>query len=211
VTSLVILGGHSSGLIVCEAAAAAGLDVAGFLNDTMDRGELLGGLPVLGRFEDWSLLGPDSTFIAAFPLPGSSRRVVGRLRDLAIPLDRLTSVVHPSASVSPRARLGPGCFVAPGAVIEHGAVVGAHSIIRAGAYASHDVTLGELCFFGPSSTALGRSSFGDGAHVGANAVVREGISVGAFALIGIGSTVIRDVAADTTVAGSPARLVAPSA
>jgi acetyltransferase EpsM len=175
------------------------------LNDEHAIGSTIGEVPVLGRFDDWATLDGDMEFIAAFPLPTAARRILARLHGLAIPAGRFASVVHPTAVTSPSTEIGAGCFIAAGAVVEHHARLGPHTIVRSCAYVSHDVVAGEHCFFGPSSTALGRSSFGDGAHVGANSVVREGTRVGAFAVIGIGSAVIREVPDGATVAGSPAR------
>ena len=46
-----------------------------------------------------------------------------------------------------------------------------------------------------------------GASIGANATILPGITIGARAMVGAGAVVIRDVAADTTVVGNPARVV----
>jgi maltose O-acetyltransferase len=46
---------------------------------------------------------------------------------------------------------------------------------------------------------------GDGAFVGAGAVVVPGVTVGADAIVGAGAVVTRDVAPGATVVGNPAR------
>jgi acetyltransferase-like isoleucine patch superfamily enzyme len=51
----------------------------------------------------------------------------------------------------------------------------------------------------------GRVTIGEGAHIGAGAVVLAGLRVGAFAVVGAGAVVTRDVAAGATVMGVPAR------
>jgi acetyltransferase-like isoleucine patch superfamily enzyme len=43
--------------------------------------------------------------------------------------------------------------------------------------------------------------------VGPNVSIKEHLNIGARAMVGIGSVVIRDVDADTTVAGNPARVI----
>ena len=48
---------------------------------------------------------------------------------------------------------------------------------------------------------------GEGAHVGNNAVVREDCAIGAFAVVGIGAVVTKDVAAYMIVAGNPAKVI----
>lgn len=209
-TPIAILGGHSSGLLVAEtveALAARGepLELLGFLNDVVAVGERIGGVLVLGRFDEWRALAPDARFIAAFPFPGAARERHARLRSLGIPDERWMTVCHPTAQVSPRARLHAGCFVAANAVIEHGAEIGAHAIVRAGAYVSHDVQLGEFAFVGPNATLLGRTVCGAGAHVGANAVCREGSRIDDYAVVGIGAVVVSPVAASAVSAGNPAR------
>jgi acetyltransferase-like isoleucine patch superfamily enzyme len=48
------------------------------------------------------------------------------------------------------------------------------------------------------------------ASIGSGAVILGGVTIGAGALIGAGAVVTRDVPADSTVAGVPARLMATS-
>ena len=47
----------------------------------------------------------------------------------------------------------------------------------------------------------------DGVLVGANATILAGVHVGANAIIGAGSVVTQDVSENTTVVGSPARVI----
>jgi acetyltransferase-like isoleucine patch superfamily enzyme len=46
---------------------------------------------------------------------------------------------------------------------------------------------------------------GEGAHVGAGAVVRQCLRIGDWSVVGAGAAVVRDVAAAQTVVGVPAR------
>ena len=207
---VVILGGEGSGLIVADAVAAlqaCGEDVSalGFLNDSHEPGSIIGGLTVLGRFDDWRSVAGDVCFIAAFPRAKDGRTRLRRLRALGIPLERFATIRHPRAVVSAAARVGHGCFIAANAVIETGADIGAHAIVRAGAYVSHDVRLGEFGFVGPNATLLGRCRAGEGVHIGANAVCREGIEIGEYAVVGIGAVVVRNIEPFTVVAGNPAQ------
>jgi acetyltransferase-like isoleucine patch superfamily enzyme len=48
---------------------------------------------------------------------------------------------------------------------------------------------------------------GEGAFIGINAVVMPGVRIGAHAIIGASSVVVRDVPAYSVVAGNPARLI----
>jgi acetyltransferase-like isoleucine patch superfamily enzyme len=48
---------------------------------------------------------------------------------------------------------------------------------------------------------------GAGAWVGPNACVRQRVTIGRGALVGMGAVVLKDVEAHTTVAGNPARVI----
>jgi len=50
---------------------------------------------------------------------------------------------------------------------------------------------------------------GAGSYVGARAVIRQQLRVGAGALVGMGAVVVRDVPDGATVVGNPARPLAP--
>lgn len=49
---------------------------------------------------------------------------------------------------------------------------------------------------------------GRNVYVGGNSIIRYGVTISENSVIGAGSVVVKDVAADTIVAGNPARLIA---
>jgi acetyltransferase EpsM len=210
VRRIAILGGDGvgsiiAGVIAANAASGERIVPLGFLNDVVPAGSQIAGYSVLGGFDDWAQLDADVHFIAAIMHPKAAQARHRRLRSLNIPDERWASVVDRSARIAGGAVVGPGCFIAANAVVETGARVGRWSAVRAGAYVGHHVQLGDFAFVGPNATLLGMSRYADGAHVGANAVCRERVTVGAYALVGIGAVVVKDVAAFTVVAGNPAR------
>ena len=86
-------------------------------------------------------------------------------------------------------------------------VLGAGALVAQEAYlctGTHDLADPEW----PLMTAP--ITVGERAFVGARAMVLPGISIGARAVVGACAVVSRDVAADTTVAGNPARVLSPS-
>ncbi len=60
-------------------------------------------------------------------------------------LERLATLVHPSAIVMPSARVGLGCIVEAGAVISSNARVGKSTIVMANAVVGHDAKVGDYC------------------------------------------------------------------
>lgn len=115
------------------------------------------------------------------------------------------TVVHPSAVVACDVLLGEGVQIMAGAIVQPGTVVGANSIVNTRASIDHDCKVGSQVHIGPGAIVAGDVRIGDGTFVGAGAVVIPGISIGCGCLVAAGAVVIRDVAAETRVAGLPAR------
>ena len=65
--------------------------------------------------------------------------------------------------------------------------------------------LGEFAFVGPNATLLGRCGSATARTSAPTRSAAKRSSIGDYALIGIGSVVVSDVAADAVVAGNPAR------
>jgi serine O-acetyltransferase len=100
----------------------------------------------------------------------------------------------------------PGAVIGQRVFIDHGmgVVIGETAEVGDGCTIYQGVTLG--------GTSLARTkrhpTLGENVTVGANACVLGAITVGNSARIGSGSVVVRDVAANATVVGVPARVVA---
>jgi maltose O-acetyltransferase len=68
---------------------------------------------------------------------------------------------------------------------------------------AHDASTKQALGF----TKIGRVTIGDGAFIGARALITPGVRIGRNAVVAAGAIVTRDVAEGTIVAGNPARPV----
>lgn len=68
---------------------------------------------------------------------------------------------------------------------------------------NHDCILGENVIFAPAVIAAGSSTFLHSCQVGANAVIHQGLEVGSYAMIGMNSTVTKNVPNFALCFGSP--------
>jgi acetyltransferase EpsM len=115
------------------------------------------------------------------------------------------TVTHRAAFVSPTASVGPGTVIMASAVIQTGARVGSHCVINSGAIIEHDVVVEDFAQIAPGVTIGGGASVGREAYVGLGASIRDHVRVGSRSIVGMGAVVVRDVSAEATVRGVPAR------
>lgn len=199
---LVIYGGGGHGLVVAEAAEAAGHHVLGLLDDAMPAaaaGDLA--WPLL-RHDDPQLVG--AAFIVGVGDNLARRRLT---QDLRYAGRTLTSVVHPSAVVSRSATLAEGVFVGPQAVVNAHAVLAEGVIVNSGAVAEHHARVGEFAHVGPRAALGGAARAGARTLVGIGAVVLPRVHVGEGCTVAAGAVVTRHVADGQTVVGVPARVL----
>ena len=114
------------------------------------------------------------------------------------------TLVHPTAYVSPLATLGAGTFVGARSVVAAGAALGEHVFVNRGVTIGHDTRIGEFSRIQPGSAVGGLSKIGRGVTIGIGATLIERLVVGDNAVIGAGSTVLKDVPANVVVVGTPA-------
>lgn len=120
---------------------------------------------------------------------------------------RLTSIVHPDASVCPSAKLGAGTQILAQAVVAADAIVGEACIVNHRASVDHECKVGHGVHLAPAATLCGLVTLHDNVMVGAGAVVLPRLFIGENSIVGAGAVVTRDVPPNVVVVGNPARQI----
>jgi sugar O-acyltransferase (sialic acid O-acetyltransferase NeuD family) len=120
------------------------------------------------------------------------------------------TVVHPSAILGPGDEIGEGSVICAGAVMSNHVVLGRHVHVNPNATIGHDAVLGDFVSVNPAAIVSGDCLLEDETYVGSGAVILQGLHVGRGAVIGAAACVTRDVPADLTIVGVPARAVSAS-
>ena len=145
----------------------------------------------------------DDVFIAAVGNPTWRRQLV---MPLAAKNAKFISYTQ-QAFIAGRSNIGPGSFITPGAIISTDCSIGAYAYIDTNVILGHDVRIGDYCMLGAMSFLAGSVLVGNGVAIHPRATIGKGVRIGDGATIGLGSVVIKDVAARTTVFGNPARTI----
>lgn len=123
--------------------------------------------------------------------------------------------------VLPNAVIGSNCNICSHCLIENDVIIGDNVTIKSGVQIWDGIEIQENVFIGPNVTFTNdlnprskcypeeflKTTVCKGASIGANATILPGITIGEGAMVGAGSVVVKDVPANTTVVGNPAREV----
>lgn len=116
------------------------------------------------------------------------------------------------------ASIGEDCNLCAHVLVENDVVIGNRVTIKSGVQLWDGVTIEDDVFIGPNVTftndlvprskqypeSFARTLIEKGASIGANATIVAGHTIGAYALIGAGSVVTKDIPPNTVWYGNPA-------
>ena len=183
--------GHAK--VIIDILNALNIDVEGMFDDDESINQLMT-IPVSHEWKG------ESPIVVSIGNNKTRKQIVERL------VCDFGTVIHPSSIVSPTATIGTGSVVMQGAVVQSGAVVGKHCILNTGASVDHECVIEDYVHISPQATLCGNVHIGEGAWIGAAAVVIPGVKIGKWAVVGAGSVVVDDVPDGVVAYGNPCRI-----
>lgn len=100
--------------------------------------------------------------------------------------------------------INEGVTIMDHVIVEASNTIDKGTLLHAGSFISHDVSIGAFCEISPYAKLLGNVTVGNYCSIGAGAIVLPGITVNDGAIVGAGAVVTKNVRSNMVVAGVPA-------
>ncbi|ANQ15917.1 acetyltransferase [Vibrio natriegens] len=204
--SLIIVGASGLGKEVAWLAKRLGINILGFLDD---REELIGRsfyhYPVLNTISNWNEY-KDCYFAVAIASPRVRKKVVKKMKLVGEP--KFAILIDPSVLIGDEIdNIGLGSIICAGSVVTADVRIGEFVIVNKLVSVGHDVTINDFCTISPKVMLGGNSNILTGTEIGASSSIRQGLSLGEGSVVGMGSTVVKNVDSNSLYFGGPAKKV----
>jgi sugar O-acyltransferase (sialic acid O-acetyltransferase NeuD family) len=193
-------------IFMAQNAVSPQYEILGFIDENPDHWNImLNGYPVLGGF-DWfdTQDKADIRVICGVGNPAVRRKLVQKASNLGL---HFCSVIHPTAVLTPFVELGEGVVVTAGCIFTNRIKVGNHVHVNLDCTIGHDVIIEDFCTIAPGVHVSGNVRIKTGCDIGTGTVIIQGITIGEWSIVGAGAVVTKDIPANTTAVGIPAKVI----
>ena len=181
-------------------------DVRGFYDDQAPASPTVAGLPYLGTSADLNASPAPLAVALAVGSPAGRAAVAGRLTSpqLSFPI-----LVHPRVALTSlqRIMLGDGCIIQQGCILTCDIMLGRFVLLNLGCAVGHDAVIEDFCSLMPHANVSGAARLATGVYLGTSSTIIQGVSIGANTVVGAGAVVVRDLPANVTAVGVPAKVI----
>jgi len=176
-------------------------NIVGFVDDNQAiQGTQINGYKVVGDI-DW-LKEQGLCVVNAIGDPIIKKKVMEKL---AGSKNQYPVLIHPSVIYSESVNFGEGSIICAGNIITVNIEIGKHVIINLDCTIGHDANIGDYSTVLPSVNVSGFVKIEECVNVGTGSAIIQGVSIGKNTVIGAGAVVVKDLPANCTAVGSPAK------
>lgn len=179
-------------------------NLIGYIDNRIAKGILINGLPVIGSDDEINKTSIPISIVTAFGEPDLKEKVYNKYTN---PLISFPSIIHPSVILgdTPSIKLGKGCIICANCILTTNIEIKDFVTLNLSCTVGHDVTIGDFSSFMPSCNISGEVYIDKKVYCGTGAKIINQINVGENAIIGAGAVITRDIPANCTAVGIPAK------
>jgi len=179
-------------------------NILGFMDDADDiQGAEINGYKVLGKTGDIRQF-PDAYFVCAVASSRIREKIIANMNSVN-PNVKFGTVIDPSVEISDLITIGEGTIICAHTIITVNIAIGNHVIINLDCTIGHDAILQDFVTLYPSVNVSGTTNIGHAVELGTGMQIIQGKSVGDYCIIGAGAVVVKDIPANCTAVGCPAK------
>jgi len=207
----IIIGARADGhanVVLEILKAGKKYEVVGFVDDNPSKlGSAIKGIKVIGNTDQLATLkeklGIECGIVAIGDNP-LRRKLSNKIVDAGL---ELINAIHPTVWFDHDVIIGKGCYIGQGVIVVTGSKIGNCVNIHTAATIDHDNIIEDGANLGPGVHTAGRVKIGIDAFLGTGAIVIPDGSVGEGSIIGAGAVVLKNIPANTTAVGIPAKAI----
>lgn len=177
----------------------------GWIDDGIAKGAEIAGLPVLGGLAELNAWPCPIAVVIAVAWPSTKAKIVTTIYNENC---YYPTLIHPDVQLDPNeVTIGEGTIITQACRFTVNISIGRFALLNIGTIVTHDVSIGDYCGTMPSTNLSGAVTLKEGVYVGTGSQIIQGLTIGAYTIIGAGSVVIKDLPAHCTAVGTPARIL----
>jgi sugar O-acyltransferase (sialic acid O-acetyltransferase NeuD family) len=179
-------------------------EILGFVTEPgyQSPGTIINDIPVLGHF-DWLEANREKVkAICGIGAPAVRRRLILKAKEIGT---SFFSVIHPRAILTRWVTLGIGTIITAGCILTSNIKIGHHVHLNLDCTVGHDVVIHNYVTVSPGVHVSGNVTLEEGSFIGTGANLIEGKTIGEWSVVGAGSVVVKDIPANSTAVGIPAK------
>jgi sugar O-acyltransferase (sialic acid O-acetyltransferase NeuD family) len=178
-------------------------NVVGFVEHSNERvGQLLNGIPIIG-LDERRVNPPDAYAVAAIGATSIRENAVNQAKDLGF---KFATLIHPDVRMDASSiDIGEGTIICAGNILTVNIAIGSHVIINLDCTIGHDSLIEDFVTISPGCHLSGYTTLRRGAYLGTGAVTVEKHEIGSRSVVGAGAVVVKDIPANVTAVGIPAK------
>ena len=159
---------------------------------------------VLGDFNSIEIRSKDTYYICAVGDTAIRKELSDKAENIGL---KPATLIHPSVIMSKHVEIGEGTIICSSNIITVNVQIGKHVIINLDCTIGHDSIVEDFVTILPSVNVSGAVKLEEGSNIGTGSAIIQGKKIGINSIIGAGTVVVKDIPANCTAVGVPAKIV----
>lgn len=159
---------------------------------------------ILGKIEDAIKFKYESDFFVAIGDNATREKI---LESLILNNYSIATLIDPTSRIQSNVSIEPGVVIMPNVCINTCTIIGSGSILNTGAIIEHECSVGKYVHLSPNVSLAGNVTIGNRCWLGISSTVINNLKIYSESIVGAGAVVIRDIQKKGTYVGNPLKEV----